>query len=141
MDSEDNRPGGGLTLVDAPFARHSLEAPLFDSFVERLIPYAAGLFHAIQAFHEPHDPVFFARGFEAAWLFHKHGFIGGEDAVKESGFDIKVLKVPIKGGSKMENGTEGFKADGGGCSFIIVNAVLLGETFGDVTDFVSNNVA
>ena len=141
MDSEDNCPGGRLTLVDAPFAWHSLEAPLFDSFVKSLVPYAAGLFHAIQAFHEVHDPVFFARGFEATWLFHEHGLIGGEDAVKESSFDIKMLEVPIKGGGKMENGTEGFKADGRGGSFVIVNAVLLGEAFGDVSDFVSNDGA
>jgi hypothetical protein len=73
-------------------------------------------------------------------LFHEHGFVGGKDAVKESGFDIKMLEVPVKGGSEVEDGAEGFKANGGGGSFVVVNAILLGKAFGYIADFVSNYV-
>ena len=74
--------------------------------MKSLVPDTTGLLHAVETFHKAHDPVFFARRFEAAWLFHEHCFIGGEDTVKKSGFDVKMLEVPIEGGSEVENGAE-----------------------------------
>ena len=109
--------------------------------MKSLVPDTTCLLHAVEAFHKAHDPVFFARGFEAAWLFHEHRFIGREDAVKESSFDIEMLEVPVESGSEVENGAERFKADGWGSCLVVVNAVLLGKPFGDIADFVTNDVA
>ena len=62
--------------------------------MKRLVPDAACLSHAIDAFQELPDPVFLSRNFETSRLFHVHSFIGGQNTVKESGFDVELLDIP-----------------------------------------------
>jgi hypothetical protein len=81
MDSENDGAFSAAPVVYAPSAGDARESPGLDGFVECLIPDPAGLFHAIYALHKSHDPVFFAGGFKAGWLFHEHCFGLREDAV------------------------------------------------------------
>lgn len=41
----------------------------------------------------------------------------------------------------MENDAERLDACGGGCHLVVVNAILLGVAFCDISDFVARNVA
>ncbi len=61
-----------------------------------LVPAAASLTHTIDAFHESHNPGFFARCLESRGLFHVGRFIVGEHTVEERGFDVEVLDVPVQ---------------------------------------------
>jgi hypothetical protein len=62
----------------------------------------AGLLHAVDTFHQVHDPVFLAGNLETRWLFHEHTFVGGQYAVEEGGFDVELLEIPVEAGSKVE---------------------------------------
>jgi hypothetical protein len=54
------------------------------------------LLHSVDALVEPHHPIFLSRLFKAGGLFKEHAFPIREDAVKESGFDIELLDVPVQ---------------------------------------------
>ena len=106
VDGKDDGTLGGGAMVNAPFARSTLETPLADCKVKRMVPDATGLLHAINAFHEFHDPRLFAGCFETGRLLHEHHLGFGEDAMKESCFDVVLLDVPIKGSSDMKESPE-----------------------------------
>lgn len=73
MDGKDGDTSGSLVLVYTPFTNQAFETKLRDSFVERLVPDAAGLFHAVETFNEPHYPILFATDFKTGRLFHIDG--------------------------------------------------------------------
>jgi hypothetical protein len=141
VDGKCNGTLRGGAMVHAPFARSTLETPLADGEVKRMVPDATGLFHAIDAFHEFHDPGLFAGCLEAGRLFHKHHFGLRKDTVKKSRFDVILLDVPIEGSSDVKESTEGFESCSGGCSFVVIDAVVLSIALCDITDFVSDDVS
>ena len=61
---------GSIANVNIPLIWDALKTQLDNDFVEGFIPTATGLAHAINAFHQLHNPGFFAWGFEARRLFH-----------------------------------------------------------------------
>jgi hypothetical protein len=61
--------------------------------------------------------------------------------MKESSLNIELLKIPVKGGHKMKDNTEGFKMGSGGSGFVIVNAILLGVALSNISDFVADNLS
>ena len=71
-----------------------------------MVPDMTGLFHAIDALHEFHDPCLFAGCFETGRLFHEHYLGFGENAMKESHFYVVLLDVPIKGSSDVKESSE-----------------------------------
>ena len=116
------------------------KASLGYSLVKCLVPDAAGLMHAVDAFHQLHNPSFFTRGFKPRGLFHVHSFVVWEDAMQKGSFDVELLKVPIKGGGDVQKGLKRFEAHSWCSGFIVVNPVTLGKAFSDVTYFVMDNV-
>jgi len=92
--------------VDAPLTRDVFEAKLNDSLMESLVPMATGLAHAIDAFHELHDPRFLTWGLKARWLLHVHCLTLRQDAMEEHSFYIEVLDVPAEACSNVEQRTE-----------------------------------
>ena len=97
MDSKNYGSLRGTADIDAPIAPswNACEAPFNHSFVEGLVPTVANLAHSVNALHQAHDPLFLSRRLEPGGLFHIRGFIAGEDAMEESGFDVEVLNVPL----------------------------------------------
>jgi hypothetical protein len=87
------------------------------------------------------DPVFFPGFLKTGRLLHEDGLRVREDPVEKSRFDVKVLYVPIKGGSDVHQRAERLKTSGGSGRLIVVNAVALSETFDDITYFVPGDVA
>jgi len=92
--------------VDAPLTRDAFEAKLDDSLMESLVPMATGLVHAIDAFHELHDPCFLTWGLKARWLLYIYCLTLRQDAMEEHCFYIEVLDVPAKACSDVEQRTE-----------------------------------
>ena len=109
--------------------------------MEGLVPNSAGLLHPINAFHQVHDPLLLSQDFKSRRLLHKHGFILGKYAMKESGFDVELLQFPIEGGSDVQDGLNGLHVDGGGSCFIVVNPIALCKTFSDVPNLVADNLS
>ena len=66
----DNDTSGSLSAVNTPFTDETLKTEVGNCFMKGFVPYAAGLFHTVEAFHEAHYPVFLSRGFKTGWLFH-----------------------------------------------------------------------
>jgi hypothetical protein len=109
--------------------------------MECFIPDPARLLHAIYALFELHYPPLLPWLLEAGRLFHICGLICGKNVVKESSLNIELLKIPVKGGRKMKDNTEGFETGSGGGGFVIVNAVLLGIALSNISDFVADNLS
>jgi hypothetical protein len=137
---EDDGALRGSPMIYAPLTRDAKESPLAYSSIERPIPDAACLFHAVDALHKAHYPSFLARGFETGGLFHEHSLGVGQDAVEEGGFNVILLDVPIERGTDVEDATEGLKASSGCRCFIIVDTIPLRVSFGNITYFVPDNV-
>ncbi len=54
------------------------------------------MFHAIDALHQVHDLILLTGFFKTGKSFHEQGLSLREDAVKEDGFNVNVLDVPVK---------------------------------------------
>jgi len=93
MDCKYCSPCWGTLNIDTPFVAQSSEAQLRHSLVERQVPYAAGLFHAIEAFCQAPDPVLFSWLLEARGLFHRNSFRFRENPMEESCLDVDMLNV------------------------------------------------
>jgi len=106
MDRKHNCARGRVADVDAPLTRDAFEAKLDDSLMESLVPTATGLAHAVDAFHELHDPRFLTYDLKARWLLHVCCFTLGQDAMEERHLYIEVLDVPAKACSNVEKRTE-----------------------------------
>jgi hypothetical protein len=78
---KDNCPRQGVTSVHAPFACEAFEAPSLHSLVEGQVSDSRGLFHAVYALHETHDPVLPAGYFETRGLLHEHNLVRREDTM------------------------------------------------------------
>ena len=95
MDCEDDCVRQGLATVYALLTWHAFEVPLSDGLVERLVSDSPSLSHAVHAFHELHDPVFFARHFETSGLLHVGRFIFGEYTMEKGRFYVELLYIPV----------------------------------------------
>jgi hypothetical protein len=100
-----------------------------------------GLFHAINALHQAHDPILLTGFLETGKSFHEHGLSLREDAMKEGRFNVDVLDVPVKDSSNVYERSEGVKACRRRSSLVVVNGIALNEAFYNVTDFVASDVA
>jgi len=106
VDRKHNCARGRVADVDAPLTRDAFEAKLDDSLMESLVPTATGLAHAIDAFHELHDPHFLTHDLKARWLLHVCCFTLRQDAMEERCLYIEVLDVPAKARSNVEKRME-----------------------------------
>ena len=61
--------------------------------------------------------------------------------MKKSSFNVELVYVPVERSSDVEDDSEGFKASSRSGSFVIIHAILLCETFGDVPHFVPSYVS
>ena len=140
MYSKDGGASSSVPTVDAPFAGETLEAHKADRFVERFIPDAGRLLHAIKTLHKFPDPILLSGGLKTGGLFNDDGLGAGEDAVEESGLNINMLDIPVKDRSDVKDDAKGLKVSCGGGGLIIVNVKSLGKSFCNVADFVAGNV-
>ena len=141
MYGEDCCASGGAAAIDAPFIGKTFKAKFLHRLVESDVPNATGLFHAVETFLKLPHPVFLSGFFEARWLFHKNGFTFGKDTMKEGGFNVKMLYVPVEDGSNVHQHTKGLKTCCGGGCFVVVNEISLCESLCDITYFVTRDVA
>lgn len=93
-------------MIDTPFISQASESHVYNRLMESKVPDPACLFHAIKAFVEAPDPVFFTRFFEARGLLDENSFRFREDPVEESSFNIEVLYIPVKDSSDVHKCTE-----------------------------------
>jgi hypothetical protein len=106
MNCEDGDPGRCLTAIYAPFARQAMEPKTDDGLVESLVPYTASLLHTVDALQQSYHPIFLTRRFETGRLFHEHRLGFRKYAVKEGGFDVNVLNIPVEDCSDVEKHVE-----------------------------------
>ena len=99
------------------------------------------LLHAVEAFVKSPYPVCFAGFFEAGRLFNKNCFYLGENPIKKGSFDVEMLYISVIDGSYMHKGIEGLEASNRSCCFVVINEILLSKSLGDITDFISGDVA
>jgi hypothetical protein len=85
--------------------------------------------------------ILLTRDLKATWLFHEHDLISWEDTMQKGSFDVELLQIPVKSGSKMQDGVKRFQSGSGSTCLVIVNVILLGIPLCNVVDFVSYNVA
>ena len=61
--------------------------------------------------------------------------------MQECRLDIKVLDIPVKDGSDMEEGVDRFETSSGSSRLIVVDTVPLGEALYNISHFVTRDVA
>ena len=67
----------------------------------------------------------------------KHVYFLGEVTMKKGILDIELIEGPLSDGSKNDQSAYSSHFGDGGKSLLIINAILLSETTGDKTGFVS----
>jgi hypothetical protein len=77
------------------------ESPRHYGTVEHDVPHTAGLFHPIDALHKVVYPVLLAGCFESLRLFHVLLLLLWEDGVQEGCLDVKLVELPVEGGSNV----------------------------------------
>jgi hypothetical protein len=61
--------------------------------------------------------------------------------MQEGSFNVNVLNVPVQRGGDVKYGAEGLETGSGCGGFVVVDKVPLSKAFGNVSDFVSSDVA